>query len=308
MSQMEAAINQIHKSSDETAKIIKVIDEIAFQTNLLALNAAVEAARAGEAGKGFAVVAEEVRNLAIRSAEAAKNTSTLIEQSVANSQHGVEICGKVKAALNEIVSSIAKTTDLVSEIAAASNEQAQGVEQINTAVSQMDKIVQQNAANAEQSASASHELTSQSESIDRIIAQLVMLVNGTVSKKALLETSTAKKPVKTSLTPLDHAFHHIAGSPKNCWEEKKCGRIPGGDKAKELGVCPAYPDHGSDCWKVAGTFCGGKVQGSFAQKLKGCSNCKFYQNKSNTAKIEKTNNSCASILPLDDQEFKAFNG
>lgn len=307
MSQMESAINQIQKSSDETAKIIKVIDEIAFQTNLLALNAAVEAARAGEAGKGFAVVAEEVRNLAIRSAEAAKNTSALIEQSVANSQNGVEICGKVKSALNEIVSSISKTTDLVSEIAAASNEQAQGVDQINGAVSQMDKVVQQNAANAEQSASASHELTSQAQSIDRIVDQLAQLVNGTVSKTVSPETHSAKT-VQNRLTPLDHAFHHIAGSPKNCWEEKKCGRIPGGDKAKELGVCPAYPDHGSDCWKVAGTFCGGKVQGSFAQKLKGCSNCKFYQNKRNTAKIEKTNNSCASILPLDDQEFKAFNG
>jgi methyl-accepting chemotaxis protein len=212
MERMAGAIEDIKKSSDETAKIIKVIDEIAFQTNLLALNAAVEAARAGEAGKGFAVVAEEVRNLAMRSAEAAKNTSNLIEQSVNNSRNGVQICSEVKKALDEIVGSIGKTTDLVGEIAAASNEQAQGVDQINTAVSQMDKVTQQNAANAEESASASEELSGQAESMNQIVDQLVALVNGTSEQGRSTQTTFLRKTgeKENHLTSLDHTFHQIA--------------------------------------------------------------------------------------------------
>jgi methyl-accepting chemotaxis protein len=215
MTRMAGAIEDIKKSSDETAKIIKVIDEIAFQTNLLALNAAVEAARAGEAGKGFAVVAEEVRNLAMRSAEAAKNTSNLIEQSVNHSRNGVQICGEVKKALDEIVGSIGKTTDLVGEIAAASQEQAQGVDQINAAVSQMDKVTQQNATSAEESASASQELSSQAELMSKIVNELVDVVGGSSVQKVAAQkmpVSNSGRKKASHLTPLDHTFHQLAST------------------------------------------------------------------------------------------------
>ena len=178
MTRMTKAIEEIKTSSAETAKIIKTIDEIAFQTNLLALNAAVEAARAGEAGKGFAVVAEEVRNLARRSAEAARNTSDLIETSQRNSDAGVAVSGEVSKALVEIQESAGKVGTLVAEIAAASKEQAQGVDQVNTAVSEMDKVVQQNAANAEESASAAEELSSQAQELNAMVELLTALVRG----------------------------------------------------------------------------------------------------------------------------------
>ena len=138
MGKMSSAINDIQKSASETAKIIKVIDEIAFQTNLLALNAAVEAARAGEAGKGFAVVAEEVRNLAMRSAEAAKNTASMIEESVQSARSGVGISTDVARTLEEITATSTKVNALVAEISAATQEQSQGIGQVNTSVSQMD--------------------------------------------------------------------------------------------------------------------------------------------------------------------------
>ncbi|MFH0880012.1 MAG: methyl-accepting chemotaxis protein [Lentisphaerota bacterium] len=178
MAKMSTAIDKIKTSASETAKIIKTIDEIAFQTNLLALNAAVEAARAGEAGKGFAVVAEEVRNLARRSAEAAKNTADLIEGAQKNADAGVSVNLEVAKALSAIQASAGKVAALVAEIAAASKEQAQGINQVNTAVSEMDKVVQQNAANAEESSSASQEMSSQAQDLNAMVAQLAALVGG----------------------------------------------------------------------------------------------------------------------------------
>lgn len=176
MDRLSAAIEEIKKSSDATSKIVKTIDEIAFQTNLLALNAAVEAARAGDAGKGFAVVAEEVRNLAQRASEAARNTAALIEGSVKNADQGVGVASETVKALNEVTASVHKVSKLVSEIAAASKEQAQGIEQVATAVAQMNQVTQANAANSEESASASEELNAQVEEVNGMIKELITVV------------------------------------------------------------------------------------------------------------------------------------
>ena len=178
MEGMTKAIEKVRASADETANIIKVIDEIAFQTNLLALNAAVEAARAGEAGKGFAVVAEEVRNLAMRSAEAAKNTSSLIEESVKNSQESTDITMAVDEVFKNIVGKISKTTDLINEIALASDEQANGITQLTSAVTQMDQATQQNAHNADECSNASNELNEQASSMDDMVSKLIALAGG----------------------------------------------------------------------------------------------------------------------------------
>jgi methyl-accepting chemotaxis protein len=204
MARMSVAITDIKKSADDTAKIIKTIDEIAFQTNLLALNAAVEAARAGDAGKGFAVVAEEVRNLAQRSAEAARSTSSLIVESLKNAEKGVQISNDVAGALNEIAVAARKVDSLVAEIATANAEQAQGVEQVNLAVSQIDKITQNNAANSEEAASASEELSAQARELEDAVSVLARIVGFKNKKKSSAEFAAksiskvepARKPSK----------------------------------------------------------------------------------------------------------------
>jgi len=178
MYRMSEAMGEIKDSSQETSNIVKSIDDIAFQTNLLALNAAVEAARAGEAGKGFAVVAEEVRNLAQRSADAAKVTSELIQRSQETSARGAAVADEVSDNLEKIESSIANVSTLVLEISAASKEQAEGIQQMNSAMSEMDTVVQDNASASEESASSAEELSSQAKELDGIVTELVGLVGG----------------------------------------------------------------------------------------------------------------------------------
>jgi methyl-accepting chemotaxis protein len=177
---------EISTASEETSKIIKTIDEISFQTNLLALNAAVEAARAGEAGAGFAVVADEVRNLAMRAAEAAKDTSTLLHETVNKVADGSNLLDETQAIFAETETSAVKVAELIGEIAAASKEQAQGIEQINTAVSRVDSIVQQNAAVAEESASASGELSVQAKEMKSFVDELVSLISNNHRKRRKL--------------------------------------------------------------------------------------------------------------------------
>ncbi len=176
MNQMTQSMTEITKASEETSKIIKTIDEIAFQTNLLALNAAVEAARAGEAGAGFAVVADEVRNLAMRAADAAKDTSQLIEGTIKKVAEGSQLATSTNEEFTAVAESGGKVGSLVAEIAGASKEQSNGINQINLAVSEMDKVTQQNSAASEESAAASEELDAQSNDLLRVVDELAAIV------------------------------------------------------------------------------------------------------------------------------------
>lgn len=199
MNRLSEAIEKIKLSSNETAKIVKTIDEIAFQTNLLALNAAVEAARAGDAGKGFAVVAEEVRNLAMRSAEAAKTTANLIEESVKNAQGGVVINEEVTKNLHDIEAQVNRVTEVVAEIAVASLQQSEGVSQITTSVDQMNQVTQQTAAYSEESASAAEELTSQAAELQGMVSGFKLSGKGyqrPSERKALTTSQAAAAPAR----------------------------------------------------------------------------------------------------------------
>jgi len=171
MKRLNAAVEKIKNSSDSTAKIVKTIEEIAFQTNLLALNAAVEAARAGDSGKGFAVVAEEVRNLAMRSAEAARNSAAMIGEAVANTTEGVKLNSEVFQSLEQINSQVEKVNSVITEIASATELQSEGIEQINAGVEQMNLVTQQIAANSEESASSAEELSGQSQEMLGLISK-----------------------------------------------------------------------------------------------------------------------------------------
>lgn len=218
MTELTASMGEISTASEETSKIIKTIDEIAFQTNLLALNAAVEAARAGEAGAGFAVVADEVRNLALRAAEAAQNTSVLIEGTVKKINAGANLVSRTNEAFSRVAEKASKVGDLVAEISAASNEQAQGIEQVNTAVAEMDKVTQQNAADAEESASAAEEMSAQAEEMKAIVHKLKVVVGGSRDgarrgSSPAIEASQAE--THGSVPPAAQKAQNIAGSRSN---------------------------------------------------------------------------------------------
>ncbi|MFP5213656.1 MAG: methyl-accepting chemotaxis protein [Acidobacteriota bacterium] len=183
MADLIGSMAEITRGSEESFKIIRTIDDIAFQTNLLALNAAVEAARAGEAGAGFAVVADEVRNLAMRAADAAKNTAGLIESTVRNVRLGSEVVNRTEKDFLDVASSVSKCVGLIGDIAAASQEQAMGIEQVNKAVSEMDQVTQQNASNAEESAASSEEMRCQAEEMGTFVEELILLVDGGAGSK-----------------------------------------------------------------------------------------------------------------------------
>jgi methyl-accepting chemotaxis protein len=194
MKRMNAAIGNIRDAATQTAKIVKTIDEIAFQTNLLALNAAVEAARAGDAGRGFAVVAAEVRTLAQRSAQAARETSELIVESQNRAENGVRVSDEVGSLLQRINEAVVNVGQLVREVKTASEQQANGTGQINTAMSQMDAVTQGNAANAEESAAAGEELAAQSAELNNLVQELLRIVTGSSEASARLAALTHVAP------------------------------------------------------------------------------------------------------------------
>jgi methyl-accepting chemotaxis protein len=216
MEELTTSMSEISRASEETCKIIKTIDEIAFQTNLLALNAAVEAARAGGAGAGFAVVADEVRNLAMRAAEAAKNTANLIEGNAKRVKGGSELVEKTDKEFREVAASVGKSGELVGEISAASQEQTQGIEQVNKAVSEMDKVVQQNATNAEESASASEEMNAQAHQMKKFVEELRSLVDGSSWNRSIKIVESARREImlrKTAKSPSRaYAVHEKKGN------------------------------------------------------------------------------------------------
>lgn len=204
MDRLTVSMEEISKASDETFKIIKTIDEIAFQTNLLALNAAVEAARAGEAGAGFAVVADEVRNLAMRAADAAKDTAQLIEGTVKKISDGSDLVAATNESFDNVAQSSEKVGNLIAEISEASREQSSGIDQVNTAINEMDKIIQQNAANAEESASATEELNAQAERLKEYVGDLVALVTGKRDQLSTAHKKEKSAPIQQGTRPAEN--------------------------------------------------------------------------------------------------------
>jgi methyl-accepting chemotaxis protein len=220
VSEAVGAMGQIEKSSQQISQIISVIDEIAFQTNLLALNAGVEAARAGDAGRGFAVVAQEVRALAQRSAEAAKEIKTLISTSSQQVSQGVDLVGQTGKALQSIVSKVAEIDILVSEISASAQEQATGLNEVNTAVNQMDQVVQQNAAMVEQSTAASHSLKGETAELVRMMGEFRLgLVASAHPQVATSRSAPAPSPARNLTRKVAASFGGQSLAADDGWEE-----------------------------------------------------------------------------------------
>jgi methyl-accepting chemotaxis protein/methyl-accepting chemotaxis protein-1 (serine sensor receptor) len=211
LEEMVNSMNLITKSSDQISKIIKVIDEIAFQTNILALNAAVEAARAGEAGMGFAVVADEVRSLAQRSAQAAKDTAVLIEDSINRSREGKTKVDQVALAIKEITAETGNIKVMVDEVSLGSEEQSRGIDQIGRAISQMEQVTQTNAASAQESAAAAEELSAQSETLKEVIGRLQLMVGGGSQSSAIMSYRQRARP-SSSFTPSSFTPKPVARS------------------------------------------------------------------------------------------------
>ncbi|MEO8127778.1 MAG: methyl-accepting chemotaxis protein [Bryobacteraceae bacterium] len=212
LAEMVVSMGEITSSSDRISKIIKVIDEIAFQTNILALNAAVEAARAGEAGMGFAVVAEEVRNLAQRSAQAAKDTAALIEESIGRSSEGRTKLGKVEQAIRSITESSQKVKALVDDVNLSSTEQARGSEQIANAITQMEHVTQQAAASAEESAAAGEEMAAQARAMLAVVGRLRAMVEGSHVDAGSANSSRAA--AQKSIRPAAYRHVHQTAPPR----------------------------------------------------------------------------------------------
>jgi methyl-accepting chemotaxis protein len=247
MKEMAVSITEITSSGRETSKIVKTIDEIAFQTNLLALNAAVEAARAGEAGQGFAVVAEEVRNLAMRAAEAARNTANLIDETSKKIQDGSALVARTEEAFSSVTQGAGKVAGLIAEIAGASQEQSNGINQLNQTVSNMDKVVQTNAGHAEDNSSMAKDLKEEGADLERVVGQLIELMNidvekvqGMAGQQKSLKTSGAA-PWRTSSSRPDSgqakAQALLSRPPRK--KEAKPGSQLKGSRPKEQSAPPA---------------------------------------------------------------------
>ncbi len=214
LGEMVTSMGEIAGASDQVAKIVRVIDEIAFQTNILALNAAVEAARAGEAGMGFAVVADEVRNLAQRCAQEAKNTQSLIETAVSKSGQGSEKLEELGTTINTLTQQAAQIRTLVDEVNVGSQEQAKGLQEISKAVQQMEQVTSKTAANAEEGASAGEELTAQAETLRSLVSELKVLVDGSEMRRhapRARSTRPAHAPLASSRKPAAAKHNDSAG-------------------------------------------------------------------------------------------------